>query len=138
MKGLCFTLFLSISIPQIIMTHGVLSTDPSTSESHVMIDIARDRSPTTPAATMNVNSAAQVEKERVIEGLEGAMDLFRKGECSRFQVSGLIFNELEKWTELWNSKRGRHLTHTSQKSIPSLLSRMKVSHSQGRIQPLWK
>ena len=107
-----FTLdFLSISIPQTIMTHGVLPTDPSTSGSHIEVDIARDRSPTraTPAAIANVDSATQEEKERVIEGLEGAMDLFRKGECSRFQVSGLIFNELEKWTGATEQEKGKAL-----------------------------
>ena len=87
------------------MTHGVLPIDPSTS--HVETDITGNRRSTTPAATANVNSAAQEEKERVIEGLEGAMDLFRKGECSRFQVSGLIFNELEKWTGATEQEKGK-------------------------------
>jgi hypothetical protein len=87
------------------MTHGVSSTDPSIP--HVEVENSGDRRSSTPTADANVNPIDQEERERVIEGLEGAMDLFRKGECTRFQASSLILNELEKWTGATDQEKGK-------------------------------
>jgi hypothetical protein len=89
------------------MTHGVSSTDPTTA--HIENDQSGDpsRGSAPPVIVTTDDSAAQEEKARVIEGLEGAMDLFRKGECTRFQTSALILGELEKWSRATDQEKGK-------------------------------
>jgi hypothetical protein len=87
------------------MTHGVSSNEPTTS--HIENVNAGERQSSTPAAAANVDPIIDKEKERIIEGLEGAMDLFRKGECSRFQASALILDELAKWSGATDQEKGK-------------------------------
>ena len=77
------------------MTHGEQSADQSIS---AVKDVPpRERGSTPQVVAADDNSAAQEEKARVFNGVEQIMDLFRKGECTRFQTSSLVLNELGTW-----------------------------------------
>ena len=59
-------------------------------------------------ATVATNDPTTSEtKERVIERLEREMDIFRKGEYSRFQASSRIASELGRWEGVSDQERGR-------------------------------
>jgi hypothetical protein len=77
------------------MTHGDLPVNQSTST--IEDEPSGERESTPQVITANVESTVQEEKERVFNGVEQVMELFRKGECTRFQVSSLVLNELETW-----------------------------------------
>ena len=77
------------------MTHGEQSADQSIS---AVKDVPpRERGSTPQVVATDDNSAAQEEKARVFNGVEQIMDLFRKGEYTRFQTSSLVLNELGTW-----------------------------------------
>ena len=77
------------------MTHGEPPANQSTS---TVADVpSRERGPTPQAATADVDSAGQEEKTRVFNGVEQIMELFRRGDCTRFQASSLVLNELGTW-----------------------------------------
>ena len=77
------------------MTHGEPAIDESTSAAK---DVPpRERGSTPQVVAADVNAAAQEEKARVFNGVEQIMELFRRGECTRFQASSLVLNELGTW-----------------------------------------
>ena len=77
------------------MTHGESTVDQSIS---TVKDIpSRERGPTPQVATTDDDSAAQEEKTRVFNSVEQLMELFRRGDCTRFQTSSLLLNELGTW-----------------------------------------
>jgi hypothetical protein len=87
------------------MTHGEMSARPSTSHAAAVEPELRGGSPQ--VIIQDELSAAKEEKERVFEGVERVMELFRKGESSRFQTSARILSELEKWTGATDKEKGK-------------------------------
>jgi hypothetical protein len=61
----------------------------------------------TPTIVTNVNSNTREESQRIIERIEREMDIFRKGECSRFQASSRVANELDKWEGASEKEKGK-------------------------------
>jgi hypothetical protein len=59
------------------------------------------------AADTDVDSAAREEKKRIFDRVERELEAFRKGDCSRFQVSSRIAVELEKWTGASDKEKGK-------------------------------
>jgi hypothetical protein len=53
------------------------------------------------------DSTTQEAKEKVFERVEREMDVFRKGECSRFQASIRVANELGKWDGASDKEKGK-------------------------------
>jgi hypothetical protein len=66
-----------------------------------------NRGGTSQATITDDNSASQEEKERVLERVEQEMDIFRRGECSRFQASARVLDELGKWSEATDEEKGK-------------------------------
>lgn len=52
-------------------------------------------------------ATAQEERGRVFGKVEHVMDAFRRGDCTPFQTSVSILNELNKWTGVSDQDRGR-------------------------------
>ena len=61
----------------------------------------------TEIADANVDTTIGKEKERTFRRVESEMETFRKGECSRFQVSSRIANELGKWGGASDKEKGK-------------------------------
>ena len=55
------------------------------------------------------NATTQEEKKRVFERVEREMGIFRKGECSRFQASTCVTNELGNWAGASDQEKGKAL-----------------------------
>ena len=95
--------FLSISI---IMEHGGDQLDQSTTSSFEIITGPGNGG--TPQVVVEANnSSPQEEKERVFKRVEHEMEVFRKGECSRFQASSRVASELEKWGGASDKEKGK-------------------------------
>ena len=94
-----FTLLLSFYIDSsiFIMTHGEPPADQSTSTVADVPSNERGSESAPQATTVDVDTAAQEEKARVFNGVEQIMELFRRGDCTRFQASSLVLNELGTW-----------------------------------------
>ena len=88
------------------MVHGEQQSDHSIStfENVERPEMGRETSQPTVAA---VNSTAQEKKERIIKRVEREMEIFRKGECSRFKASSRVANELEKWEGASEREKGK-------------------------------
>ena len=59
----------------------------------------------TEVASTTVNPPLQEEKDRVFAAVERVMDLFRKGERTRFQASTEVIGELDKWRRVSDSEK---------------------------------
>ena len=94
------------------MSHGAVSDQPeqstSTLETVTATESGESRD-TTQATITDDNSATQTreERERVLERVEREMEIFRKGEYSRFQASTRVVNELHKWTGASDKEKGK-------------------------------
>lgn len=91
------------------MIHGESQLDESTSSFENVIGPGNgggDGGPTNVADT-DVNSAAQEEKERVFSRVEQEMEIFRKGDYSRFKASSRVAEELEKWAGASEKEKGK-------------------------------
>ena len=90
------------------MVHGEQQHNQSTTPFEVINGSENGGEPTQ-AVAATVGPTAQEAKERVIERVEREMEIFRKGECSRFQASTRVANELEKWEGASEKERGKAL-----------------------------
>ena len=79
------------------MHNGEGQAGPSSSSAPENVVKADPAGGATQVITMAINSAVQEEKNRVSAGVERVMDIFRKGECTRYQASSQIISELDKW-----------------------------------------
>jgi hypothetical protein len=91
------------------MIHGGIQPEQSTSTSEdVTGSRAGERS--SEAAVADDNTAATTareEKTRVLERVEHEMDIFRKGDCSRFQASSRVAHELGNWVGASDKEKGK-------------------------------
>jgi hypothetical protein len=55
----------------------------------------------------NDDPATREEREGVLRRVEREMEIYRKGECSRFQASTRVANELHKWTRASDKEKGK-------------------------------
>ena len=84
------------------------------------------------AATPN-----QEEKERVFERVERVMDIFRKGEYSRFQASSHVLDELEKWTSVSDKEKGKAFDiYLAEINSPIVIQDEERSATKEASQPL--
>ena len=90
------------------MEHGGEQLAQSTS-SFEIVDRPRDEGEFSGSQTVDTvdEPAAKEEKERVLNRIEREMETFRKGECSRFQASTRVANELEKWNGASDKEKGK-------------------------------
>ena len=87
------------------MTHGESPANPSTTPvANVEPDL---RGGSSQIITQDELSAAEEEKKRIFEGVERIMDLFRKGESTRFQTSTQVLSELGKWTGATDQEKAK-------------------------------
>ena len=85
-----------------------LEHDPSTSTYEIIDGPEPERgNESTATADATDNAAAQEERKRVIERVEREMEIFRKGEYSRFQASSRVASELEKWAGVSDKEKGK-------------------------------
>ena len=61
------------------------------------------------ASNSNDDPATQEEKKRTFERVEREMEVFRKGEYTRFQASTHVANELDKWVGASDKDKGKAL-----------------------------
>ena len=87
------------------MTHGDEQLDQSTTSFENVFGPGNEE--TSQAAVATNNPTASEAKERVIERLEQGMDIFRKGEYTRFQASTHVAKELEKWEGVSDKEKGK-------------------------------
>ena len=98
---------LVLSIPQkFIMSHGEAQLDQSTTTFEIINGSERGEEPAAIVVTDD-DSAAQEEKKRVFERVEREMEVFRKGECTRFKASTRIASELDNWAGATDKERGK-------------------------------
>lgn len=88
------------------MIHGEQQLDQSTTSFEV-VDKPRNGGEPSNAAVANDESATQEEKERVFERIEQEMEIFRKGEYSRFRASSHVAEELERWEGASDKEKGK-------------------------------
>jgi hypothetical protein len=86
------------------MNHGELQPEQSTLNSENVIEPGNGGG-TSPTTITDGNSTSQEEKERVFERVEREMEVFRKGEYTRFQASARVVNELGKWSEATDEEK---------------------------------
>ena len=55
------------------------------------------------------HATTQEEKKRIFEQVEREMGIFRKGECSHFQASTCVANELGNWAGASDQEKGKAL-----------------------------
>ena len=90
----------------LIMTHGRDQPNESTSTVE-NINESRDKDNSSQTADTTVNSPAEEERARIFERIEQEMDVFRKGEYTRFQASTRVANELGKWAGASDKEKGK-------------------------------
>ena len=90
------------------MIHGEQQLDQSSSSFENVVAPENGGGPSQ-TANATVGLSTQEEKERIIERIEREMEVFRKGECSRFQASSRVTNELSKWEGVLDKERGKAL-----------------------------
>jgi hypothetical protein len=78
------------------MSHGEGDLDQSISTFSIVDGPEHGGEPAEPVVT-NDDSTTQNEKEKVFERVDREMEVFRRGEYSRFQASSRVANELDKW-----------------------------------------
>ena len=88
------------------MTHGEHQHDQSSSSFENIIG-PDNGGESSQAAVATNNRTASEAKERIFERVEQEMDVFRKGECTRLQVSSRVANELEKWEGASDKDKGK-------------------------------
>ena len=88
------------------MTHGRDQPNESTSTVE-NINESRDKDNSSQTADTTVNSPAEEERARIFERIEQEMDVFRKGEYTRFQASTRVANELGKWAGASDKEKGK-------------------------------
>jgi hypothetical protein len=86
------------------MIHGEQSLDHSSSSFENISGPNEGENSTTQAVVTADNHAASETKEGV---LEQEMEVFRKGEYSRFHASSRVANELEKWEGASDKDKGK-------------------------------
>jgi hypothetical protein len=88
------------------MIHGGEQSDQSTTSFEVVDRPGNGRESSQAVVAAN-DSAVVEEKERTLERVEQEMEVFQKGECSRFQASSWVANELEKWVGATDKEKGK-------------------------------
>ena len=93
------------------MIHGDESIEPLiTLDENDTGPWVEDERPESTSTVSAVNdAAAREEKKRVFERVEHKMDIFRRGEYSRFQASTRVANELDKWEGASDKEKGKSL-----------------------------
>ena len=116
------------------MSNGEGQLDQSTATFEIINGSERGEGP---AAVVNANddSAAQEERKRVFEQVEREMEVFRKGECSRFQASTRVAGELDKWAGVSDKEKGRAFD-SCLAEINSILAIQDEARSVTRETPL--
>jgi hypothetical protein len=96
----------SLNNQNLIMIHGGIQPEQSTSTSE---DVTGSRAgeKSSEAAVADDNTTAREEKTRVLERVEHEMDIFRKGDCSRFQASSRVAHELGNWVGASDKEKGK-------------------------------
>ena len=88
------------------MEHGGQQFDQSTT-SFEIVNPPENGGETSQVAITTVNPATQEAKERVLKRIEQGMEIFRKGECTRFQASSRVAKELEGWEGSSDKEKGK-------------------------------
>jgi hypothetical protein len=88
------------------MEHGGDQLDRSTTSSFENVT-GPSNGGTAQVVVETNNSSLQEEKERVFQRVEHEMEVFRKGECSRFQASSRVAGELGKWGGASDKEKGK-------------------------------
>ena len=88
------------------MEHGGQQLDQSAT-SFEIVNAPESGGETSRAAITTVNPATQEAKERVLERIEQEMEVFRKGECTRFHASSRVAKELEGWEGASDKEKGK-------------------------------
>jgi hypothetical protein len=92
----------------LIMIHGEKQIDASSSTNENVIGSDNQLGGgTSQTVITNVDSTDQQEKKRIFERIEREMEVFRKGEYSRFQASSVILGELGKWGGVTDKEKGK-------------------------------
>ena len=90
------------------MTDGERQPAQSTS---VIENVDEVRNREAPARTVDANDNATIQekKERIFERVKQEMEIFRRGDYSRFQVLSRVANELGKWEGGSDKEKGKAL-----------------------------
>ena len=88
------------------MTHGDQRPVESTSTAETVGETGTRGKTTKPTETNN-NSSTKEERERTLERVEREMEIYRKGQYSRFQASTRVADELGKWAGASDEERGK-------------------------------
>ena len=88
------------------MTHGEEQPTQSTSTLE-NVNTVRTGEEASQSTNTAIDSASQEEKERTFERVEREMEIFRKGQYSRFQASSRVANELGKWAGASDQEKGK-------------------------------
>ena len=88
------------------MSNGEEQLDQSTFE---IINGPEHGGASAKASNSNDDPTTQEEKKRTFERVEREMEVFRKGEYTRFQASTRVANELDKWVGASDKDKGKAL-----------------------------
>jgi hypothetical protein len=88
------------------MSHGEERSNRSTTPFEVINEPGNGGGTTEDVGPTN-DSTTREAKEKTFERIEREMDIFRKGECTRFQVSTRVANELDKWDGVSDKEKGK-------------------------------
>ena len=88
------------------MTHGEEQPTQSTSTLE-NVNTVRTGEEASQSTNTAIDSASQEEKERTFERVEREMEIFRKGQYSRFQASSRVADELGKWAGASDQEKGK-------------------------------
>jgi hypothetical protein len=89
------------------MEYGGEQLNQSTSSFEIVDEPGNGGEFEPPQAIVAPDDATREEKERIFERVEREMEAFRKGECSRFQASSRVANELGKWAGSSEKEKGK-------------------------------
>ena len=88
-------------------------------------------------STDAVNNSSQEEKERIFARVEYEMEIFRKGEYSRFQASSRVAKELEKWEGASDQEKGKAFdSYLAEINSVAAIQDEDRSRTRGTSQPL--
>ena len=124
------------------MSHGAIQVQPerstSTLENVTTTECGESGNPAQATVTDdNATTHAREERERTLERVEREMEIFRKGECSRFQASTRVANELHKWTGASDKEKGKAFdTYLAEINSLAAIQDEESSHTRGTSVPI--
>jgi hypothetical protein len=118
------------------MIHGDQQPSQSTSTSADVTD-PRTGERSSEVVITDDHTAAQEEKARILERVEHEMEIFRKGDCSRFQASSRVAHELGKWAGVSDKEKGKAFdSYLAEINSPAAVQDDYRSLTRGTPQPL--